>query len=193
MSRRSARPAVAAALAWVSAIVADPAAAGEIYRWVDADGGVHYSDTKPQHDAPVTTIDIESPRRTDYDPVEDPYSILNQAARIHQIWLDLEEARQARARERIDAMAQAPRYRPPAYDSYLEYSNYNPYYSSWPAGSSDYRRGYGRQQIYALRTLDLLGPRPASINSGVHQDRVFRSQFLPIVPPPPPPPRPTPR
>jgi hypothetical protein len=49
----------------------------------------------------------------------------------------------------------------------------------------DYRPGQGRQQIYAMHTLDLLGPRPSSINSGAHQERVFRSQFLPLVPAPP--------
>ena len=134
-------------------------------------------------------IEIETAPATRYNAEDDPYSILNQAARIHERWLDLEEARQARVEERREAEASRnpppPDYGYDRYDSYLEYSSYYPYYAYWPANGSDYRPGQGRQQIYAMNTLDLLGPRPASINSGEHQDRVFRSQFLPLVPAPP--------
>ena len=165
--------------------------AGDIFRWVDEDGGVHYSDQRPADDATVTIVEIESSPARPYNAEDDPYSILNQAARTHERWLALEEARQARAAGRSAAAASR---QPPAeygYDSYLEYSSFYPYYAYWPANGSDFRPGQGRQQVYAMHTLDLLGPRPASINSGVHQDRVNRSQFLPLVPPPAPP-RPTP-
>ena len=161
--------------------------AEEIYHWVDEDGGVHYSDKRPVQDAPVAVIEIEAPPATRYDAEDDPYSILNQAARTHERWLDLEEARQARAEEREETVV----YRNPpsdyddGYDSYLGYSSYYPYYAYRPSNGVDYRPGQGRQQIYAMNTLNLLGPRPSSINSGMHQERVFRSQFLPLVPPPP--------
>jgi hypothetical protein len=172
-------------------ILASDATAEEIYRWVDADGGVHYSDTRPEHDAPVAVLEIEASPASEYNAADDPYSILNQAARVHQNWLDLEAVRQERVQQRNEGMANREPLPPQEYDSYLDYSTY-PYYAYWPAGSSDYQPGEARDQAYALRTLDLIGPRPASINSGEHQDRVFRSQFLPLVPPAPAPPRPTP-
>jgi hypothetical protein len=193
--RRPARvfgwPRVAAAAAMLSASVSNPALAGDIYRWVDEEGVVHYSDTQPHDEVPVEIVEIEASQSADYDPVEDPYSILNQASRLHEIWLDFEAARQARAEERLDAAADG-RASPPAYQSYYEYSTY-PYYSPWPVPASDDGRGYGRDQLNALDSLYLLGPRPQSINSGTHQDRVTRSQVLPIVPPLPPVLRPPPR
>jgi hypothetical protein len=184
-------PRLAAAAAMLSAPVSNPALAGDIYRWVDEEGVVHYSDTQPHDEVPVEIVEIEASQSADYDPVKDPYSILNQAARLHEIWLDFEAARQARAEERLDA-APDGRPSPPAYQSYYQYSTY-PYYSPWPVPTPDDGRGYGRDQLYALDTLYLLGPRPQSINSGTHQDRVTRSQFLPIVPPLPPVLRPLPR
>ena len=179
---------LAAVVAAIATPVAPEAAAEEIFHWVDEDGSVHYSDKKPVHDAPVKVIEIETGPAVAYNAEDDPYSILNQAARTHERWLDLEEARQARAEAREETVV----YRDPPredydddYDSYLEYSSFYPYYAYWGSNGSNYRPGMGRQQIYALNTLDLLGPRPASINSGAHQDRVTRSQFLPLVPPPP--------
>jgi hypothetical protein len=174
--------------------VAPQAPAAEIYHWIDDEGAVHYSDKPPSFDAVVTVIEIESSPSPDYNAAEDPYSILNQAARTHETWLEVEGVRQARVQQRIDAMAVASpqRQAPAEYDSYLEYSSYYPYYAYWPASGDDYRPGEARDQAYALYTLDLLGQRPASINSGVHQDRVYRSQFLPLMPPAPAPPRPTP-
>ena len=175
-------PPLAAAAAILSAPVWSPALAGDIYRWVDEEGVVHYSDTRPHDEVPVEVVEIDASQSPDYNPAEDPYSILNQASRTHEIWLDYEAVRQARAQERLDAMADSPRPFPPAYQSYYEYSTY-PYYSISPA-PADYRPGYRREQLHALDTLDLVGPRPQSINSGTHQDRVTRSQLLPIVPPP---------
>ena len=180
---------LAAVVAACSTQLSPEAAAEEIYRWVDDGGTVHYSDTLPEHDAPVTVLEIETSSRPAYNPEDDPYSILNQAARTHARWLDLEAARLARVEARREAAARRDPppadYRDDDYDSYLEYGTYYPYYAYWPANGSGYRPGQGRQQVYAMDTLNLLGPRPASINSGVHQDRVTRSQFLPLVPPPP--------
>ena len=183
---------LAVAVGILSTPVSSPSPAGEVYRWVGEDGVVHYSDTRPDHDVPVTTLEIETAPSADYDPIDDPYSILNQAYRIHQIWLDFEDARRARAEERLEAMA----YRPtpaPADERYFRYSTYPSYYSPWTAPTPGHRPGSRREQLHALDTLDLLGPRPQSINSGIHQTRAARSQLLPIVPPPAPPPRPQPR
>ena len=175
-----------AAIAACAVQMSPEAAAEEIYRWVDDGGAVHYSDTKPGDDAAITVIEIEAGPAVAYNPEDDPYSILNQAARTHDRWLDLEEARQARAEARAETVVY--RDRPPVdndYDDYLGYGTWYPYSSYFPGNGSESRPGQGRQQIYAMNTLNLLGPRPASINSGVHQERVYRSQFLPLVPPPP--------
>jgi len=162
--------------------------AEEIFHWVDEDGSVHYSDTKPSHDAPVTTIEIEIEPAPGYNPEDDPYSILNQAARTHQRWLDLQAARLAREEAQDETVVYrdvSQRDYDNDYDSYLGYGTWYPYNAYLPGNGNDYRPGQGREQIYALNTLNLLGPRPSSINSGIHQDRVYRSQFLPLVPPPP--------
>jgi hypothetical protein len=182
------------AAAILSALVSNPALAGDIYRWVDEKGVVHYSDTRPHEGVPVEVVEIEASQSPDYDPVADPYSILNQASRLHENWLDFEAARQSRAQERLGAMTVTPRTSPRGYPphGYYGYSIY-PYYPVSPGPGPGYRPGYRREQVHALNTLDLLGPRPQSINSGTHYNRVTRSQFLPIVPPPIPPPRPDPR
>jgi hypothetical protein len=193
--RRPSRAIVAALAAACAAIAAQRGTAEEIYRWVDADGGVHYSDAPPAQELPVTVLEVETAPRAPDIAADDPYSILNQAARTHERWLEIEAVRQARAEQQAEALANRVPPEPQYYDGYHEYSTW-PYYSNygyWRGQAPDYRPGQGRQQIYAMHTLDLLGPRPASINSGVHQDRVARSQFLPLVPPPAPPPRPTPR
>jgi hypothetical protein len=172
----------------VAAFAVPESEADEIYHWIDEDGSVHYSDQKPGHDAPVTVIEIEAAPATPYNDEDDPYSILNQAARTHQRWLDIQAASLARAEARaetVDYRDESQRHYDDGYDSYIEYGNYYPYYAYWPANPGAYRPGQGRQQIYALNTLDLLGPRPSSINSGAHRDRVYRSQFLPLVPAPP--------
>jgi hypothetical protein len=190
-SKRAIRSVVLAAVVATFALTA--ARADEIYHWIDEDGGVHYSDKPPSHDAPVTVVEIETDTAStvSYSPEDDPYSILNQAARTHERWLDLEEARQARAEARAASQPDTVVYRDDPYDYYdddgyyLGYGTWYPYNAYRPGIDSDYRPGIGRHQIYALNTLDLLGPRPSSINSGIHQDRVYRSQFLPLVPPPP--------
>jgi hypothetical protein len=166
--------------------VAPRVSAEEIFHWIDEDGSVNFSDTRPVHDAPVTVIEIETAPAKPYDPEEDPYSILNQAARQHERWLDLEEAR--RAREEAEGDTVVYRDAPPYDyddDGYLHYGTWYPNSVYWPLNGAAYRPGQGRQQIYAMHTLDLLGPRPSSINSGAHQQRVYRSQFLPLVPAPP--------
>ena len=171
------------------------AVAGEIYRWVGDDGVVHYSDTKPRDEERFATLDIPDTRPQDYDPTEDPYSVINQARRLNEAWTELDKARQEREERRLE-QAQNERSTPPPYDPYA----YDPYYydrgyfysSSWLGnrGYRGYPGGYpgvaGRQQVRAAAELDLVGPRPYSINSGEHRARVFKSQFLPLVPPAPP-------
>lgn len=153
-----------------------PDAAGQIYRWTDADGRVHLSDSRPSHDADVTIVDVSRPSVSEYDPVADPYSILNQSERMLESWLEITRMRQAEAATREQgkparAATDGPPVRRPTSWSY-----YIPV-----VGSGSDRSRAGRRQIEALEALDLLGPRSPSINSDAHRQRVEASRQLPVV------------
>ena len=83
-----------AVLVLLSACAAS-ANASEIYQWMDEDGVVHFSDTAPENGAVVTTVRVQATNPPDYDPLEDPYSIRNQAERTNTTWTELEKARSA--------------------------------------------------------------------------------------------------
>jgi hypothetical protein len=181
MSARPSRWLLAIAIACVAG--ASTAAAAEIFRWVDADGTVHFSDTKPPEDVETTMRTVTESYTSAYDPAGDPYSILNQAKRTHERWLDLEDARQARAARRTAARAE------PDSRSALRIDARDS--RAWPVGyvvpapvPPRYPAGAAPSQVRALESLDLGGTRPYSINSGAHRERVERSQALPLVPPP---------
>lgn len=159
------------------------AAAGEIYRWVDDDGSVHYSDNPPPDgETDVTTLEVPQ-FSSDYDPTEDPYSILNQAARTHEKWQTIEAARRERAAAQPAAVT--VNYAAPQSDyGYFDYAYL--YSSAFPGNPGRNPSRIARQQYRALDTLELTGPRPYSINSTAHRARVERSQFLPLVPAVPP-------
>ena len=57
-----------------------PAWADPIYRWTDADGVVHFSQTPPPADRPVETVEIEDSRPSDYDPEADIYGVAEHIA-----------------------------------------------------------------------------------------------------------------
>jgi hypothetical protein len=167
------------ALAVSPLLAAAPASADEIYRWVDADGAVHFSDARPlDDDLAVTTLELAE-FASAYDPAADPYSILNQAARTHEKWQAIEAA----GRERATAqpiVVTLPATAPQTETRYYRYGRdyYVPVQPVLPGGDPS---RIARQQYRALDELDLTGPQPYSINSGAHRDRVERSQSLPLV------------
>ena len=172
--------------AFLTLFLTGTTSAAEIYRWIDVDGVVHYSDEKPRDDSAVTTIDIAESRSPDYDPLADPWSILNQARRLRESRTALEQARGEREQAGSRAL---PGTVLPSFDDdrFVEYPA--PYfvdrrwqYYSPPANLRPARPGAGRRQLRAMEELELTGPRPQSINSGVHRDRVERSTALPTVP-----------
>lgn len=104
-----------------------PAVAYEIYKWVDENGIVHYSESAPEEtDADVTTLELEPTNPPGYDPADDYYSIENQAERIRAQWEAIAEEKEERAEaeraaaveERLAALesrssqSYAPVYRP---------------------------------------------------------------------------------
>lgn len=156
-----------------------PAFAGEVYRWVDEKGVIHYSDTMPQEgSADVETLVVTDRNPPGYDPATDPNNIMNQAARTNEKFAKIEKDREERAEKRqqeINIYLSEPNRRP-----LFLFGNRNPvflppFYPPQRPLPPSYR-----QQYNALAENDLLGPRPASINSGEHAARVKRSQALPL-------------
>lgn len=167
------------------------ASASDIYRWVDEDGVVHFSDTAPADDRDAERLRLNGSNPPDYDPVDDPYSIRNQAKRIGETWSRLEEQLEERREKRRE---QAERQPVVVYEPYYPYRNYRPgYFVPRRPGHRPVPPGPTvRRQVAALDELQLTGPRPHSINSGGHHERVSSSEsFLESVRRPAPP-RPTP-
>lgn len=83
-------------------------AAGEIYRWVDADGVVNFSGTAPVGvAADVSTVTLEAAAPPTRDPGEDLYNVAAQAERMEALREKMEAQRAAR-REQQAAAQQAP-------------------------------------------------------------------------------------
>ena len=153
---------------------AQPALSVEIFRWIDANGIVHLSDTRPNDVAAVTSVEIDLPTSGADDSADDPYSVMNQAKRIHERWLEIVAAtrRPRSAAETVGVTeASQPQDRDRTYYLPVTAAGVPPRYPSHLA----------RDQARALAELDLLGPRPASINSSAHRERVLRSRALPLV------------
>lgn len=88
-------------------------AADEIYRWVDDDGVVHFSDKPPaSQGASVETVDVEIRQPAGGQSGEDIYNIEATAERMQAIRKSYEDERQAR-RERQRAASQAVVQYPP--------------------------------------------------------------------------------
>ena len=173
-----------AVLVLLSAL-ADSANASEIYQWTEEDGVVHFSDTGPEDGAVVTMLRVQAANPPDYNPLEDPYSIRNQATRTNAVWAELDKAREEREEKRREEAKRILRYAPAPYDPYLYYSR--PAYFSFahPGRHLRHQPKLARRQFHALEELDLTGPRPHSINSGGQHARNEQSRNLPLVTPKP--------
>jgi hypothetical protein len=79
------------------------ATADEVFRWVDAEGVVHFSQWEPEGVENVSTLLINSSNPSGYDPEDDPYSIGQQAARTSETWKQLEARRDERRKKRLEA------------------------------------------------------------------------------------------
>jgi len=157
--------------------------ASEIYQWTEEDGVLHFSDTRPEDGAVVTTLRVQATNPPDYDPLEDPYSIRNQATRTNAVWAELDKAREERQEKRREEAKRNLRYAPAPYDPYLYYSR--PAYFSFahPGRHLRHQPKLARRQFHALEELGLTGPRPHSINSGGQHARNEQSRNLPLVTP----------
>ena len=100
-----------------------PAAATEIYKWVDENGVTHFSQTAPDPSvAGVSQQKLRDTTPSDYDPDQDIYGVEAQAERMKQMREDMDEKRQARLeREREAQKQQAVQYRDREYYGYPVY------------------------------------------------------------------------
>ncbi len=156
--------------------------ASEIYKWVSEDGVVHYSDTRPENETSVTTLQLRELNSADYDPATDPYSILNQAKRTNESWTERVVAQQ-QARPRSEQAWEEGLYASPNYSPYTYYPAiaYSPVLP--PPRGRRLNPTAARQQLDSLNAFDLVGRRSGSINSDAHRNRVVRSRALPVVNP----------
>jgi len=171
------------------------APAAEVYRWVDDKGVVHFSDTLPEEaETEVDRLIVADRNPPGYDPAEDPNSVMNQAERVSERFAAIEKdraEREAKRQQEINIYLSDPNRQSPYLFGYRNIYRPPLFPPQFPP-PGPVRPSY-RQQFNALAENDLIGPRPASINSGEHAARVQRSQALPLSLGPQPRPKPRPR
>lgn len=173
---------LSAAILIIGTFVSLHARATDIYRWVDDEGIVHFSDTRPGDDSGVRTLQVHSSNPPGYDPSEDPYSVANQAKRVNDKWSELADEREKREEKRREQAQQYVQNEPPRYDG-LHRVYWPGYYAPmYPSRPSLRQLKTISRQVTAMDSLNLTGPRPHSINSGAHNSRVQSSNnFLSAV------------
>lgn len=92
------------------AIAGGPIDAQDIYRWVDKDGVIHFSDTAPRSvSGGVSRVIVEDTRPKDYDPEADIYNVAAQAERMQALREKMEQDREERrGRQRNAVPVQQP-------------------------------------------------------------------------------------
>jgi len=89
--------------------------AAEIYRWVDENGVVNFSQTAPpSQDLAAEKVAMQDDRPSDWDPEADIYGVEEQAARMQALRDDMDKKRQERIdQEKHQQTLTAPQYREP--------------------------------------------------------------------------------
>lgn len=147
-----------------------PVLAEEIFTWEDSDGVTHYSQWAPEDSQDVSTLVVNPSNPPGYDPLDDPYSIRNQAERMNETWLALEEKRAERRQKRRDETTNWRSYASPDYVT-------DPYFRSTNFYAPGYRPIY--QPVY--RPINRPGARPLPGGGQLQRpglvNRVQRQQF----------------
>ena len=112
------------AVALLGLAVGNHARAADVFRWVDENGVVHFSQWAPDDVHNITTVTVSSGNPRDYDPTDDPYSVRNQAARINETWQAIEEKIAERREKKREKKEETARY------AVLEYHEPYHYYAS---------------------------------------------------------------
>jgi hypothetical protein len=93
----------------LGSLAATPLPAEEIYRWVDENGVVNFSDTAPAaRSRSVSTVAVEDTRPSDYDPEADIYNVEAQAERMQALREEMQARREARLEEERNAAQRTP-------------------------------------------------------------------------------------
>ncbi len=170
--------------AWLAGLIliAGSATAGQLFTWVDEAGVTHFSQWPPASPGvAASTLTLPRTNPPDYDPREDPNSVLRQAERIHadRSATAGEEGEERRAIAGSEER-RGPPYREPGLR--IERRLFFPVYAPPPRRAHAGER-LGRRQQRALEALELAeGPRPYSVNSSLHRARVDASRELPRRP-----------
>lgn len=172
---------ISATLIMLCCLSDSPVHAAEIFRWVDAEGVVHFSDTAPKSStSAVARITVDAANSPDYVPGNNEHAILRQAERISARYEELKARREARNRSRQEtAMAQADQSESRAR---YEFGYRRPYFVPWQSRHRPAAINRAARRESQLATLDRLGldrkRRPHSINSSAHQRRISASSAL---------------
>jgi hypothetical protein len=83
-----------------------PAAAADVYRWVDEKGTVHYSNETPPNGVNATKVDIDAEPRAPVNETSECYTVRCQAERLEE---RLARREQIEAREAAERAAVTPR------------------------------------------------------------------------------------
>src|SRR5262247_3943564 len=94
------------ALCLVLVVVATPAAAADVFRWVDEKGTVHYSNEAPPKGVKATRVDIETEPRAPVTEGGECYTVRCQGERLEE---RLARREQIEAREAAERAAVTPR------------------------------------------------------------------------------------
>ncbi len=150
------------------ALTAPLPARAEVYKWIDDNGAIHYSNIKPPQGVKVVERFEDAPASTaPVIPREQPASQRDLAleARVAQLERDLHEAQRARdlyevqrARDLYEAQQRA-NVNPvgPGYDPY--YPGYDPYYPGYASYYPGYYPAYG----YVVYGFPIVGVRAAHV------------------------------
>jgi len=92
----------------LAGMAAAPVFAIEVYRWVDENGVIHFSQSAPPATVPgVETMTVEDSAPPGYDPDEDRYQVAAQAEKMAQLRAEMDKKREM-AQEQSPTTPQPP-------------------------------------------------------------------------------------
>ena len=94
------------------------AVATDVFTWQDESGVTHFSQWAPDDVRNVSRLAVNTDNPPGYDPLEDPYSIRNQAARTNETWQELAARKEERREKLRKEQERNARNSPPPYDYY---------------------------------------------------------------------------
>jgi hypothetical protein len=114
----------------LAGLVVAPVFAIEIYRWVDENGVVHFSQTEPPgNDAGVKKMNLEDSTPSSYDPDQDRYNVEAQAEQMALIRAEMDKKRELAREQKLNTP------QPPPVTQYQNAPYWQvPYYPGRPIG-----------------------------------------------------------